>query len=109
MTWLVVAGDLTSLGGMDSANHALARYLARRDEIHVVTHRAWPDVAALPNVIVHQVWRPFDRHLLGSPLLSQTGQRLWRRLRTSGAQAIVNGGNCVIAGVNWVHYLHAAD
>ena len=24
MTWLIVAGDLTPLGGMDAANHALA-------------------------------------------------------------------------------------
>jgi glycosyltransferase involved in cell wall biosynthesis len=30
-------------------------------------------------------------------------------LRSSGAQAIVNGGNCRIAGVNWVHYLHAVN
>src|SRR4029077_3974686 len=109
MIWLIVAGDLTPLGGMDAANHALARYLASRDEIHLVTHRAWPDLEALPNVPVHRVWRPFGRHLLGAPLLSRTGQRVWRRLGTSNAKAIVNGGNCPIAGVNWVHYLHAAD
>ena len=109
MIWLIVAGDLTPLGGMDAANLALARYLASRDEIHLVTHRAWPDLAALPNVTVHRVWRPFGRHLLGGPLLSRAGQRVWRRLCTSNAQAIVNGGNCPIAGVNWVHYLHAAD
>ena len=109
MTWLIVAGDLTPLGGMDAANHALARYLASRDEVHLVTHRAWPDLAALPTVTVHRVWRPLNRHLLGSPLLSRTGQRVWRRLRSSSARAIVNGGNCRIAGVNWVHYLHAAQ
>ena len=39
MIWLIVAGDLTPLGGMDAANLALARYLASRDEIHLVTHR----------------------------------------------------------------------
>ena len=87
MTWLIVAGDLTPLGGMDSANHALARYLASRDEIHLVTHRAWPDLSEFPNVTVHRVWRPLDRHLLGSPLLSRAGQRVWRRLRASSAQA----------------------
>ena len=75
MSWLLVAGDFTPLGGMDAANHALARHLASRDEVHLVTHRAWPDLAALPNVTVHRVWRPFNRHLLGSPLLSRTGQR----------------------------------
>ena len=109
MTWLIVAGDLTPLGGMDAANHALARYLASHDRIHLVTHRAWPDLAALPTVTVHRVWRPLNRHLLGSPLLSQAGKRVWRRLRSSDARAIVNGGNCGIAGINWVHYLHAAS
>jgi glycosyltransferase involved in cell wall biosynthesis len=109
MSWLIVAGDLTPLGGMDAANHALARHLASRGEVHLVTHRAWPDLAALPTVTVHPVWRPFNRHVLGSPLLSRTGQAVWRRLRASGAHAIVNGGNCRIAGANWVHYLHAAN
>jgi glycosyltransferase involved in cell wall biosynthesis len=109
MSWLIVAGDLTPLGGMDSANHALARYLAARDEVHLVTHRAWPDLAALPTVTAHSVWRPFNRHVLGGPFLSRTGQAVWRRLRASGVHAIVNGGNCRIAGANWVHYLHAAN
>ena len=108
MAWLIVAGDFTPLGGMDAANHALARYLASRDEIHLVTHRAWPDIEALPTVTVHRVWRPWNRHLLGSPLLSRTGRRVWRRLRGSGVHVVVNGGNCPLAGVNWVHYVHAA-
>ena len=109
MRWLIVAGDLTPLGGMDSANHALARYLASHDEVHLVTHRAWPDLAALPAVTVHAALRPFNRHVLGSPFLSRTGQAVWRRLRGPGAHAIVNGGNCRIADANWVHYLHAAN
>ena len=79
--WLLVAGDLTPLGGMDAANHALAKYLGGRGfDVHLVTHRAWPDLAALPAVTVHHVWRPFNRHLLGSPLLSRAGLRLWRQL-----------------------------
>jgi glycosyltransferase involved in cell wall biosynthesis len=109
VSWLIVAGDLTPLGGMDAANHALARYLAARDEIHLVTHRAWADLAALPSVTVHRVRRPLNRHLLGSPLLARAGRRVWRQLRASGVHAIVNGGNCRIARANWVHYLHAAD
>ena len=108
--WLLVAGDLTPLGGMDAANHALARYLgaAGDSEVHVVTHRAWPDLARFPRMTVHRVWRPFNRHLLGSPLLAREGRRVWRELRTRGARAVVNGGNCRVASVNWVHYLHAA-
>jgi len=107
--WLLVAGDLTPLGGMDAANHALARYLgARGSEVHLVTHRAWADLIDLPTVTVHRVWRPFNRHLLGKPLLAREGRRLWRRLSPRGARAVVNGGNCPVAAANWVHYLHAA-
>jgi glycosyltransferase involved in cell wall biosynthesis len=107
--WLLVAGDLTPLGGMDAANHALARYLASRgDDVHIVTHRAWPDLVAAPTVTVHRVWRPFHRHVLGGPLLSLEGRRTWRRLGGPGVRAVLNGGNCQVAGANWVHYLHAA-
>jgi len=107
--WLLVAGDLTPLGGMDAANYALARYLGTRgSEVHLVTHRAWPDLAGLPGVTVHRVSRPLKSHLLGGPLLSRAGQRQFRRLRPRGVRAVVNGGNCRLASANWVHYLHAA-
>jgi glycosyltransferase involved in cell wall biosynthesis len=107
--WLVVAGDFTPLGGMDVANLALARHLAGRgDELHVVAHRVWSDLEDHPGVKVHHVWRPFGRHLLGSPLLAREGQRVWRALRTRGGRAVANGGNCALADANWVHYLHAA-
>ena len=107
--WLLVAGDLTPLGGMDHANYALAKYLAGRgDDVHLVTHRAWPDLAALPTVTVRGVWRPYNRHLLGGPLLSRAGRDSWRALRVRGAHAVVNGGNCPVPATNWVHYLHAA-
>lgn len=107
--WLLVAGDLTPLGGMDAANHALARYLAQRgEEVHVVAHRAWPDLLAMPSLVWHDVWRPFGRHLLGGPFLSRAGRRIAGRLRTRGARTVVNGGNCRVAGANWVHYVHAA-
>jgi glycosyltransferase involved in cell wall biosynthesis len=106
--WLLVAGDLTPFGGMDTANHALARYLATRGEVHLVTHRAWPDLIANPTVTVHRVRRPFDWHFLGGPLLSGVGQRVWQRLSVCGVRAIVNGGNCPLGAANWLHYLHAA-
>jgi glycosyltransferase involved in cell wall biosynthesis len=107
--WLLVAGDFTPLGGMDVANLALARHLAARgDELHVVAHRVWDDLAQLPHVKVHHVWRPFGRHLLGSPLLAREGQRVWKTLRGRGGRAVANGGNCALADANWVHYLHSA-
>jgi glycosyltransferase involved in cell wall biosynthesis len=109
MPWLLVAGDFTPLGGMDVANLALARHLAvRGDELHVVAHRVWPDLEDHPSVNVHHVWRPFGRHLLGSPLLAHEGRRIWRTLRARGGRAVTNGGNCAIGDANWVHYLHAA-
>src|SRR5262249_51620811 len=107
--WLIVAGDFTPLGGMDAANHALARYLAGRgDEIELVTHRAWPDLAAMPTVAVRRVARPLGKPALGKALRSGAGRRAWRRLQPLGARAVVNGGNCGLAAINWVHYVHAA-
>ena len=107
--WLIVAGDFTPLGGMDAANHALARYVAARgDAVRLVTHRAWPDLLAIPSLTVRRATRPFGRHVLGKALLARAGRAEWRRLEPLGAVAVVNGGNCEIAAVNWVHYLHAA-
>jgi glycosyltransferase involved in cell wall biosynthesis len=111
-SWLLVAGDFTPLGGMDAANHAFARHLAAtipERDVHLVTHRAWPDLQAMPRVTVHCVRRPFGRHALGSSLLARAGHRVWKQLEPRGVQPVVNGGNCPIPGaVTWVHYLHAA-
>ncbi|TMQ35365.1 MAG: hypothetical protein E6K70_02715 [Planctomycetota bacterium] len=109
-TWVLIAGDFTPLGGMDYANHALARYLGGRagNEVHLVTHRAWEELAALPAVIVHRVWRTMNYHLAGMPLLARTGRRWARRLRAREARVVVNGGNCSWYDVTWVHYVHAA-
>jgi glycosyltransferase involved in cell wall biosynthesis len=106
--WLLVSGDFTPFGGMDAANHALARYLAARGEVHLVTHRASADLVALPAITVHRVWRPFDLDFLGGALLARRGQEVWRQLAPRGVHAIVNGGNCDVTAANWVHYLHAA-
>ncbi|HWE37784.1 MAG TPA: glycosyltransferase family 4 protein [Isosphaeraceae bacterium] len=108
--WVIVTGDFTPLGGMDRCNHALACYLARRRgaEVHLVTHRAWPDLLALPGVHLHQVPRPFGRHMLGYPLLDHAGRHWARRLSKGGARVVVNGGNCRWHDINWVHYVHAA-
>ena len=110
--WLLIAGDFTPLGGMDRANYGLATYLARRAgaEVHLVTHRAWPDLQALPTVKIHEVARPWGKHMLGAPLLSRVGRREACRLTRAerGTRVVVNGGNCVWGDVNWVHYVHAA-
>jgi glycosyltransferase involved in cell wall biosynthesis len=111
MTWILVAGDFTPLGGMDRANHALAMHLAadRRDDVHLVGHRAWDDLTAQSNVKLHRIWRPLGSHALGKPLLAALGQRRVRALAGNGARVIVNGGNCAWPDVNWVHYVHAVQ
>jgi glycosyltransferase involved in cell wall biosynthesis len=106
--WLLVAGDFTPFGGMDAANHALARHLAARGEVHLVTHHASADLVSLPAITVHRVWRPFDLDFVGGALLARRGREVWRQLLPRGVHAIVNGGNCDVAAANWVHYLHAA-
>jgi glycosyltransferase involved in cell wall biosynthesis len=105
---VLVAADLTPLGGMDQANWALARYLATVGRVDIVTHRAWDDLAALPSATIHQVWRPFGRNLLGDPLLDRAGRNIARRLAAEGARVVVNGGNCRWFDTTWVHYCHAA-
>ena len=106
--WLVTAGDFTTLGGMDRANHALAGYLAADETNHVdiVAHRVWPDLDRAGNVTVHRVARPLGSHLLGAPLLALKAHRLARRF---DGCTIANGGNAPhTADVSWVHYVHGA-
>jgi glycosyltransferase involved in cell wall biosynthesis len=105
---VIVSGDFVPHGGMDLANLELARFLATQDPVHLVTHRVSEDLAALPNVIVHRVRRPFGKNLLGKPFLALAGRRWARRLGRMGNRVIVNGGNCSFPDVNWVHCVHAA-
>jgi glycosyltransferase involved in cell wall biosynthesis len=106
--WAIAAGDFTPLGGMDRANHALARYLASADrEVHLVAHRVWPDLVAMPGVVVHEAARPLGSHLLGMPLLSRKAGTVARRLG-AGTRFLANGGNTPWRRATWIHYLHAA-
>ena len=102
--WLLIAGDFTPLGGMDRANHALARGLASRgDRVSLVTHRAWTDLDE--RIHVSRVPRPAGSHLLGAPLLAAAGASAARSAR---GRVVGNGGNTAIRDITWIHYLHAA-
>ena len=103
----MTSGDFTTLGGMDRANHALARFLTERgDEVHLVAHRVADDLSRRPNVLVHRVTRPMGAHLLGAPMLARQAGR--QRLALGpGTHALVNGGNAT-GPATWIHYLHAA-
>lgn len=91
---------------MDRANHALASFLLRHGaDVTLVTHRAWPDVAAAARVI--DVPRPLGSHLIGAPLLAKAGQREARQA-AAGTRVIANGGNTDTRDIVWAHYLHAA-
>ena len=108
--WLLVSGDFTPLGGMDCANHGLASYLARRPgtEVHLVTHRAWPDLDALRSIKVHWIPRPLGRNAMGEVFLREAGRRAATKIVKKGGRVVVNGGNCIWGDINWVHYVHAA-
>jgi glycosyltransferase involved in cell wall biosynthesis len=107
--YLIVAADFVETGGMDVANHGLARYLANRGhEVHLVTHRAEDDLVGRSNVVIHHAPKPAGSYLLGEPLLDWIG-RFWApRIAARGGRVVVNGGNCQWADINWVHYVHAA-
>lgn len=108
--WLLVTGDFVRTGGMDAANFALASYLARHGrETHLVGHRVDAELASLPGVHVHRVWRPFGSHLLGFPLLAAAARLRRGGSNDSARDAIVlaNGGNAP-GTVTWLHYVHAA-
>jgi glycosyltransferase involved in cell wall biosynthesis len=102
--WLVVTGDFVPTGGMDMANLALARYLAGRGPVELVTHRAADELARLPGVRVHYAPRPFGSHLLGAGRLARRG----RAAAPGAGRVVVNGTNCDWNDVNWVHYVNAA-
>ena len=108
--WLLAAGDFVPIGGMDTANHALASYLARRGEgdIHLVAHRVSSDLSAYPSIHVHLVARPFGLHSLGEPLLTIVATRRAREILAAGGHVVANGGNVDAGDVSWVHYVHAA-
>lgn len=106
--WAIATGDFTPLGGMDRANHALARFLALSGrDVHLVAHRVWPDLAGLTNVTVHRAGRPLGSHVLGAPVLARRASAVARDLG-QGARLLSNGGNTRWQAPTWIHYLHAA-
>ena len=106
--FLLISGDFTRTGGMDMANYYLADYVAKRElPVHIVSHNVDPALTRYPNVSWHRVPRPRHSTLLGEPLLRWYGHRVARRLGSDETLAVVNGGNCALADVNWAHYVHA--
>src|SRR5262249_34910025 len=107
---LLASGDFVPVGGMDTANHSLASYLARRGgaDLHIVAHRVAPELASRPGVHLHLVPRPFGSHTVGAPLLTRVATRRSRDVLRAGGHVMANGGNLNAGDVTWVHYVHAA-
>ncbi len=108
--YALVSGDFTKAGGMDRANFALAHRMAERGhEVHLVAHAVARELREHRCVSVHEVAKPAGSYLLGGPLLDRAGRRVAREIRQRGGRAVVNGGNCSVDDVNWMHHVHAAD
>jgi glycosyltransferase involved in cell wall biosynthesis len=108
--FLLVSGDFVPTGGMDVANYHLADFLARQGvPVHLVSHRVAPALLDHPNVTWHRAARPLGSNLIGERFLRRLGRRVAGRKELRGAGILVNGGNCPLPGVNWVHYVHAAS
>ena len=107
--YLLVAWDFVRTGGMDMANYALARHLADRGHaVHLVTHRAAPELLAHRNIFAHIVPKIAGTYTLSEPLLDAVGRRWAKYVTERGGRVLVNGGNCLWGDLNWVHYVHAA-
>jgi glycosyltransferase involved in cell wall biosynthesis len=107
--YLIVTGDFVKTGGMDRANHALAKYLAEQGrETHLVAYRIADDLAGYPNVFFHRVPKPLNSYFLAGPLLARAGRKWARRIAARGGRVVVNGGNCMWPDINWAHHLHVS-
>jgi glycosyltransferase involved in cell wall biosynthesis len=107
--YLIVTGDFVPTGGMDVANLALASHLARSGRrVHLVGYRAAEELTSNRNVVFHRVPKPLNAYMLGAPILGMTGLLRAKALARAHGIVVTNGGNCPVAGVNWVHYVHAA-
>jgi glycosyltransferase involved in cell wall biosynthesis len=106
---VLVSGDFVRTGGMDMPNFALAAHLADCGvSVQLVAYRVADALLKRPNVHWRKVPKPFNSYFLAAPLLDRAGRQLGRQSLARGERVIVNGGNCQVGDVNWVHYVHAA-
>jgi glycosyltransferase involved in cell wall biosynthesis len=106
--YLIVAADFFERGGMDRANLELARFvLSRGHPLHLVAHRVSSQLREA-GAHIHRVPRPFGFGLPAERGLDLVGRMIAEEL-PAGARIVVNGGNCAIPSVNWVHFVHSAD
>jgi len=106
---VLISGDFVRTGGMDMPNFAVAHELAECGvSVQLVAFRIADELAKHPNVRWCRVPKPLRSYSLGLPLLDHLGRKAARKCLANGGRVIVNGGNCQVGDVNWVHYVHAA-
>lgn len=108
--WLVINGSVGKRAGMDWANHALIHHLAESGHlVHVAAFSVSQDLADHPNVRLHSIPKLLNSNFFALPRLARDGRRLAAEVLAGGGRVVVNGGNCDVNDVNWVHHVHAAD
>jgi len=106
---VLITGDFVRTGGMDMPNFALAKRLADCGvSVQLVAFRVADELNEYENVRWFKVPKPLRSYSLGLPLLDYVGRRVAQKCLAEGGRVIVNGGNCQVGDVNWVHYVHAA-
>ena len=96
---------------MDKANLALAEFLvAQGIHVHLVAHSVDPILVQHPRVTVHAVARPLGSVVLGEWELDRRGRNVAAAILSENpnARVLVNGGNCLLGDINWVHCVHHA-
>lgn len=106
---VLVSGDFVRTGGMDMPNFAVAQNLADWGvSVQLVAFRIAAELESHANVHWSKVPKPLNSYSLGLPLLDLVGRNVAQKCLARGGRVIVNGGNCQVGDVNWVHYVHAA-
>lgn len=108
---MIVSAGFHFTAGQAKAVASLADYLARLGtQVHLVGNKFDPGLASRPGVTAHRVASIRGEDAVGNVLLARAGLAVARAVTRDrpGTRVVVNGGNCVWADVNWVHYLHAA-
>jgi len=106
---VMVSGDFVRTGGMDMPNFSVAQQLADWGvSVQLVAFRVAEELAKHVNVQWHRVPKPLQSYFLGLPMLDHVGRNVSQKCLARGGRVIVNGGNCQVGDVNWVHYVHAA-
>jgi glycosyltransferase involved in cell wall biosynthesis len=96
---------------MDRANLALAEYLcASGRQVHLVAFRIDSHLRTRPSVTSHLVRRIAGSHFLNAGRLNRRGNWVTRAItsRHSRVRTLVNGTNCDLRDLNWVHCVHNA-